>query len=78
MGSSVEFNKPTSTKEVNIVTYLSGYVFGIVYRRIRRCKSSQSMLIAQTFNILLTGESSLEDNSKENDALIRAKDKGGL
>ena len=37
--SPVEFHKPAfATKEVNFIKYLSGHVFGTVYRRIRRCK----------------------------------------
>ena len=77
--SSVEFHKPAfSTKEVNIIKYLNGYVFGTVYRRIRRCKSSQTMFGVQSSDILLAGKSSVEDSSCENDVLIRAKDRGGL
>ena len=43
--SLVEFPTPSySIKEITIIKYLSGYVFGTIYRRIRRSKSTQSML----------------------------------
>ena len=52
-------------------------MFGTLYRRISRSNSSQSMFGVQSLCILLAGKSSLEDNSNDNDILIRAKDLGG-
>ena len=76
--SLVEFPTPSySIKEIAIIKYLSGYVFGTIYRRIRRSKSTQSMLGIQSLSILLSGKSSLQ-NSSGSDLLIQAKDRGGL
>ena len=62
-------------KELNIINYLSGYVFGTFYRRIRTSKSSQSMFGSQSLQILLAGKS--EVPSSDN-MLTQAKDRGGL
>ena len=71
--SLVEFPTPSySIKEIAIIKYLSGYVFGTIYRRIRRSKSTQSMLGIQSLSILLSGKSSLQ-NSSGSDLLIQAK-----
>ena len=77
--STVDFTPPIkfSHKEQNIIKYLSGYVFGTLYRRIRTSKSCQNMFGVQSLHILLAGKLSLEENSS-NDILIRAKDRGGL
>ena len=78
--STVEFTQQVNftSKEENIIKYLSGYVFGTLYRQIRRSNSSQTMFGVQSLYILLAGKSSLEENSNNNDILIRAKDRGGL
>ena len=77
--SLVEFPTPSySIKEMTIIKYLSGYVFGTIYRRIRRSKSTQSMLGIQSLSILLSGKSSLQNSSADSDLLIPAKDRGGL
>ena len=75
--STVDFTPPIkfSHKEQNIIKYLSGYVFGTRYRRIRTSKSCQNMFGVQSLHILLAGKLSLEENSS-NDILIRAKDRG--
>ena len=62
-------------KELNIINYLSGYVFGTFYRRIQTSKSSQSMFGSQSLQILLAGKS--EVPSSDN-MLTQAKDRGGL
>ena len=73
--STVDFTPPInfSHKEQNIIKYLSGYVFGTLYRRIRTSKSCQNMFGVQSLHILLAGKLSLEENSS-NDILIRAKE----
>ena len=78
--STVDFTQQVNftSKEENIIKYLSGYVFGTLYWRIRRYNSSQSMFGVQSLCILLAGKSSLEENSNDNDILIQAKDRGGL
>ena len=74
--SSVEFLSPSYTsKEENIIQYLSGYVFSTVYRQ---SKSTQSMLGLQSLNLLIAGKKSIEDSSSDRDILIRVKDRGGL
>lgn len=76
--NTVEFPKPCySAKEINIIKYLSGYVFSTMYRRLRRSKATQSMLGVQCLNILIVGKQSA-DESCESDVLIKAKDRGGL
>lgn len=77
--NNVDFSVATnfSKKENNIISYLSGYVFSTLYRRIKRSKSCQSMLGLQSLSILLAGKSTLEDSSEVN-VLINAKDRGGL
>ena len=54
-GSGVELrpNVSFTEKESDIIKYLSGYVFGTIYRRIRLSKSAQSMLGFQSLSILL-------------------------
>ena len=75
----MESSVPTySTKENNIIQYLSGYVFSTIYGRLKFSKATQSMLGMQCLPLLLAGKSSLENSSTENDSLIRAKDRGGL
>ena len=77
--SSVEFSVPTySTKENNIIQYLSGYVFSTIYGPLKFSKATQSTLGMQYLPLLLAGKSSLENSPTENDSLIRAKDRGGL
>lgn len=78
--SSVELSSPSYTsKENNIIKYLSGYVFGTVYRRLRQSKVTQSMLGLQCLHLLIAGKKSVEDSSSDRDTiLIRAKDRGGL
>ena len=77
--NNVDFSVATnfSKKENNIISYLSGYVFSTLYRRIKRSKPCQSMLGLQSLSILLAGKSTLEDSSEVN-VLINAKDRGGL
>ena len=77
---NIAFSHPVafSSKEVNIIRYLSGYVFGTVYRRIRRSNSTRTMLGLQSLSILLAGKSSLESSSSESNTLTNAKDRGGL
>ena len=57
--STVDFTRQVSftSKEENIIKYLSGYVFGTLYRRIRRYNSSQRMFGVQSLCILLAGKS---------------------
>ena len=69
--SNISFTK----KELNIISYLSGYVFGTFYRRIRTSKSSQSMFGYQSLQILLAGKSEIPS---DDNMLTQAKDRGSL
>ena len=46
----------------NLIQYLCGYVFGTVYRRIRRPNNAKTMLGNQSLSILLAGKSALESS----------------
>ena len=63
-------------KELNIINYLSGYVFSTFYRRIRTSKTSQSIHGSQSLHILLAGKSKIP--SSDNMFITQAKDRGGL
>ena len=78
-GSGVELrpNVSFTEKESYIIKYLSGYVFGTIYRHIRLSKSAQSMLGFQSLSILLAGKVS-SDESSDSNKFLRAKDRGGL
>eukprot|EP00795_Rhopilema_esculentum_P012563 gene12563-3259_t len=69
---------PFSVKEVNLIQYLSGFVFGTVYRRIRRSNNTKNMLGNQSLSILLAGKSALESSSSGKSLFTNAKDRGGL
>ena len=77
---NVAFSRPVSfsSREVNIIQYLCGYVFGTVYRRIRRSNSTRSMLGLRSVSILLAGKSALESSPSESNTFTNAKDRGGL
>ena len=77
---TIDFNTESqlTKKEKNIVSYLSGYVFGTLYRRIRCSKYHQSVLSTESLNILTAGKSNNDDEQIENDILIDAKNRGGL
>ena len=69
--SSVEFSVPTySTKENNIIRYLSGYVFSTIYSRLKFSKATQSMLGMQCLPLFLAGKSSLENSPTENEVVF--------
>ena len=69
--SNISFTK----KELNIISYLSGYLFGTFYRRIRKSKSSQSIFGYQSLQILLAGKSEIPS---DDNMLTQAKNRGGL
>ena len=69
--SNISFTK----KEQNIISYLSGYVFGTFYRNIRKSKSSQGIFGYQGLQILLAGKSEIPS---DDNMLTQAKDPGGL
>ena len=73
--SDLEANILFTEKELNIINYLSGYVFSSVYRRIRKSKSSQSIFGSQSLQILLAGMSEIP--SSNDNMLTEAKDRGG-
>ena len=70
--SCINFSK----KEFSIIKYLGGYVFGTLYRRIKRSKHCQSQFSLQCIHLLTAGKSSCELDATN--VLLRAKDRGGL
>ena len=78
--NSIEFHCAKLTqKERGIAKYMSGYVFGTLYRRIRCSKQHKQILNMQSLSILLAGKSEVEDNDNEPDnILVKAKNRGGL
>ena len=66
-----------SAKEVDIIKYLAGYVFGTVYRRLRNNKYTRNMLGEQSLCVLLAGKTTVQDSAKGN-TLTSAKNRGGL
>ncbi|XP_057298339.1 uncharacterized protein LOC130629219 [Hydractinia symbiolongicarpus] len=67
-----------SPKEKQIIKYLAGYVFGTLYRRIRRSKQSRSILNLQSIHLLIAGKSTDQEHDTEINTLVRIKDRGGL
>ena len=75
--NSIEFHCAKLTqKERDIAKYMSGYVFGTLYRRIRCSKQHKQILNMQSLSILLAGKSEVEDNDNEPDNIfVKAKNK---
>ena len=75
---SVETSKLTP-KEQSIVSYLGGYVFGTLYRRIR-FSSSKSMNVfhSQCLAILLAGKIKNDEANENVHQLVNVRDRGGL
>lgn len=69
-----------SDKERSIICYLSGYVFGTFYRRIRFSKSScnTSLYHQQCLSLLLAGKSTDENKELSEHKLVNAQNRGGL
>ena len=68
--------KDLNEKENNIVTYLSGYVFGTLYRRIRRSKN-QSDSTDQYLSLLLSCKSTSSE-IRQDENVVDARNIGGL
>ena len=69
-----------SEKESSLISYLSGYVFGTLYRRIRFSKSGKgkSYYGQQCLSFLLAGKCSGESISLPEHAHVELMDRGGL
>ena len=65
-------------KEKNIVAYLSGYVFGTLYRRIRRSKTYSEESSVQCLSLLAAGKSLFSATSSDTEILVNIKNRGGL
>ena len=78
--NSIEFHCAKLTqKERDIAKYMSGYVFGTLYRRIRCSKQHYKQILnMQSLSILLAGKSEVEDNDEPDNVLVKAKNRGGL
>ena len=68
--------KDLNEKEKKIVMYLSGYIFGTLYRRIRRSKN-QSDSTDQYLSLLLSCKSTSSE-IREDEKLVDARNRGGL
>ena len=74
-----DLSKDLTEKEKNIICYLSGYVFGTYYRRLRFSKScTQSLYHQQCLTILIAGKSSAEMQDLTEHKLVNARNRGGL
>ena len=77
-------NNNTSTvvelncKEKNIVTYLSGYVFSTLHRRLRRSKKYSEESSVQCLSLLAAGKSLSSVTSSDTEVLVDIKNRGGL
>ena len=78
VGQSEEI--PTlSAREVAIVVYIGGYVFGELYRRIRKSKSWSSHTNQQKLTLFKGGKvDSSEVENIDHYQLVRCRDRGGL
>ena len=65
------------SREKNVVTYLSGYVFSTLYRRLRTSRSRND-LSAQYMSLLSSGKCSEEAAVRDDETLVSAKNRGGL
>ena len=66
-------------RDVSVVTYISGYVFSIFYRRLRKSLKWETDLFQQKLALLKAGQ--LEPATVESDQqyrLVRCRDRGGL
>ncbi len=81
VASQSEQHNTTSltTKEKACIAYLSGYVFGKFYRRIRSSKQWNSAMSQQYLSLLTAGKETDESaHLNEINSLISAKNRGGL
>ena len=77
--SNLRETKRFSEREHTIMNYLSGYILGTFYRRIRQSKKWQSPISQQWLSILIAGKKAYNIEEKhKTDALIEAKNRGGL
>ena len=72
-------NQTLSAKENDIICYLSGYVFGTLYRRIRLSSNcSTNIYHKHCLSILLAGKIEDTDTTEEHHKLVNIRDRGGL
>ena len=64
-----------SDREVAIVVYIGGYVFGELYRRIRKYKAWASDLSQQKLVLFKAGKVEPEDGDQNR--LVKYRDRGG-
>ena len=67
--TAVELN----CKVKNIVTYLSGYVFGTLYRRLRRSKKYSEESSVKCLSLLAAGKSLSSATSSDTEVLVNIK-----
>ena len=75
--SSQEFCVDLSEREVVVVVYIAGYVFGQLYRRIRKSRLWESDLCQQKLSLLKAGKiEAVETDDRYK--LVKCRDRGGL
>ena len=75
--SSQEFHVDISEREVVVVVYIAGYVFGQLYRRIRKSRLRESDLCQQKLSLLKADKiEAVETDDRYK--LVKCRDRGGL
>ena len=64
-------------RELQVVVYISGYIFGNLYRHIRRSTSWQLPSLQQKLSLLKAGKIDAVD-SDDRYKLVKSRDRGGL
>lgn len=73
-----EISSPLNEKEVSIVTYIGGYVFAELYRRIRKSNLWESDVCQQKLSLLKSGKINEPEIQDCRFKLIKSRDRGGL
>ena len=75
--TSISEDCDLSEREVAVVVYIAGYVFGQLYRRIRKSKLWESDLCQQKLALFKAGKIESVD-SDDRYRLVKCRDRGGL
>ena len=73
-----EISSPLNEKEVAVVTYIGGYVFAELYRRIRKSNLWESDVCQQKLALLKSGKINEPEIQDIRFKLIKSRDRGGL
>ena len=69
-------NLDLTERDLSVVTYIAGYVFSNLYRRMRKSPKWQSSLVQQKLSLLKSGKIEVTENSLY--SLVKCRDRGGL